>query len=128
LMTLIYPERTEYLEELQELIWAICEEYSWVLPAHCGNQLEDGLTVIDLFSAETSFMLAESCYFLEDRLDKLVTDRVRSEVKQRILHNYENGSFWWEETTNNWAAVCAGNVGGALMYLFPKILNGCCPD
>ena len=41
LMTLIYPENERYLKELQELIWAICDEYSWVLPAHCGNKLED---------------------------------------------------------------------------------------
>ena len=120
LMALIYPENERYLKELQELIWAICEEYSWVLPAHCGNDLEDSLTRIDLFSAETGFTLAEICYMLEDRLDKLILDRVRAEVEKRILYNYENGNFWWETTTNNWSAVCAGNVGGALMYLFPK--------
>ena len=120
LMALIYPEESAYLEEVQELIWAICEEYSWVLPAHCGDGLEDGLKVIDLFSAETAFALAEITYMLEDRLDKLITDRIRTEIEQRILHNYENGNFWWETSTNNWSAVCAGTVGGALMYLFPE--------
>lgn len=120
LMALIYPEKEEYLEELQELIWAICEEYSWVVPAHCSNDLEDGLKHIDLFAAETAFMLAESTYLLEDRLDQLIKDRVKDEIRKRILTNYQNGSFWWETTTCNWAAVCAGNVGGALMYLFPE--------
>lgn len=120
LMTLIYPEKEEYLDELQELIWAICEEYSWTVPAHCGNKLEDGLTIIDLFSAETSFVLAEICYLLENRLDKLIRDRVKNEIEKRILHNYENRHYWWETTNNNWSAVCAGNVGGALMYLFPE--------
>lgn len=122
LMTLIYPEKEEYLRELQNLIWAICEEYSWVVPAHSRYKSLNGSGTgfIDLFSAETGFALAEIGYMLEDRLDDLILARIRKEVERRILRNYEKGSFWWETATNNWCAVCAGNVGGALMYLFPE--------
>lgn len=120
LLALIYPERADYLDELQEIMWAICEEYSWVLPAHCDNTVESGLKIIDLFSAETAFALAEISYMLEERLDKVILERIKREIKYRILHNYESGSFDWEKVTNNWVAVCGGNIGGALMYLFPE--------
>ena len=116
----IYPEKTQYLEDVQECLWTICEEYSWCLPAHCDGTLEDDLHRIDLFSAETGFMLAEITALLEDRLDNLVLDRVRSEIRGRIIENYKNRTFLWDKIKTNWAAVCAGNVGGALMYLDPE--------
>jgi len=122
-LALIYPEETKYLDEVQECIWAICDEYSWCLPAHCDGTLEDDLHRIDLFSAETGFTLAEICYVLEDRLDKLVLDRARSEVRIRVIDNYINRRFGWESNPANWSAVCAGNVGGAMMYLEPEIFD-----
>lgn len=123
LLTLIYPEEGQYLEDTQECIWAICQEYSWCLPAHCDGTLDDDLHRIDLFAAESGFTLAEICYFLEDRLDKLVLNRARTEVRNRVVENYKTGVFSWETNRGNWAAVCAGNVGGALMYIDPEELR-----
>ena len=120
LLALIYPEEETYLEDLQECIWAVCCEYSWCLPAHCDGTLEDDLHRIDLFSAETGFTLAEICYVLEDRLDPLVLQRARTEVRSRVIDNFVERRFSWEDNKANWAAVCAGNVGGAMMYLTPE--------
>ena len=39
LLALIYPEEQEYLDVLMDSVYAICDEYSWCLPAHHG-QLE----------------------------------------------------------------------------------------
>ena len=127
LLALIYPEEETYLEDLQECIWAVCCEYSWCLPAHCDGTLEDDLHRIDLFSAETGFTLAEICYVLEDRLDPLVLQRARTEVRSRVIDNFVERRFYWEDNKANWAAVCAGNVGGAMMYLTPEDLTGSCP-
>lgn len=120
LLALLYPEEPCYLQEVQELIWAICDEYSWVLPAHCANTLEGAEETIDLFSAETAFTLAEIDYVLGDRLDAIVRARIRQRVEERILRNMEKHTYFWETVTHNWSAVCAGNVGGALLYLFPE--------
>lgn len=120
LLALLYPEEPRYMEEVQELIWNICEEYSWVLPAHCPNTLAGGEETIDLFSAETAFTLAEIDYMLGDRLDDFIRARIRQQVEQRILRNMQQHTYFWETVTHNWSAVCAGNVGGALMYLFPE--------
>ena len=123
LLGMIYPEEQHYLDEVHEVIWAICDEYSWVLPAHTDGMLDHDLTQVDLFNAETGFTLAELCYVLEDRLDKLVLDRARAEVRRRVFDNYLADEFNWETKTNNWPAVCAGNIGGAMMYLDPDLFR-----
>ena len=123
LLAMIYPEEQQYLDDAHQILWAICEEYTWALPAHTDGNLADDLTKVDLFNAETGYTLAELCHLLEDRLDKLVLDRARAEVRSRVIKNYQEHSFWWENCTNNWAAVCAGNVGGAMMYLEPEIFR-----
>ena len=123
LLGMIYPEEQHYLDEVHEVIWAICDEYSWVLPAHGKGTLEWDMTHVDLFNAETGFALAELCYVLEDRLDPLVLNRARTEVRRRVFDNFLNETFEWETKTNNWAAVCAGCVGGAMMYLEPELFK-----
>ena len=47
----------DYLEDLENVLAVILEEYTWVLPAH--NILKDktfDYTIIDLFSAETGLL------------------------------------------------------------------------
>ena len=122
LLALIYPEEKTYIQEVQACIWAICEEYTWAIPAHCGADANDTKT-IDLFAAETAFTLAEISYLLGNRLHPFLLERIKAEVTKRIIHNYDTMTFWWMKTPYNWAAVCAGNVGGALLYLFPEELE-----
>jgi hypothetical protein len=129
-----------YLEALEDTIWAICDEYTWSLPAHLNDSrttkinsnfaflnskenlkiklLEDEQT-LDLFASETGFALAEILSLLEDKISPLVVYRGRNEVFHRIIQPYSdlNSSFWWETATMNWAAVCAGSIGAAAMYL-----------
>lgn len=127
LLALLYPEQPEYLTDVQELIWVICEEFSWVLPAHCANTLESAEETIDLFSAETAFTLAEIDYILGDRLDANIRQQIRRQVERRILKNLETHTYFWETVTHNWSAVCAGNSGGALLYLFPEAFEKMLP-
>lgn len=102
-------------EPLQDLIWAICEETNWVLPAHESS-------AIDLFSAETAFMLAETLALLGDDLDAEVRARVRSEVERRVFQPYlsHHSSFWWYECHMNWNGVCNSSVAAAFLLLEPE--------
>ncbi len=127
LLALLYPEEPAYLTQVQELIWSVCDEFSWVLPAHCENTLESAAQTIDLFSAETAFTLAEIDYVLGERLDTVIRARIRQQVEQRILRNMQTHTYFWETATHNWSAVCAGNAGGALMYLFPEAFDALLP-
>ena len=59
LLTLLEPDRG-YRTALQEMIWSICDEYTWCLPAHLNAESPGGIKgTIDLFSAETGFTLSE---------------------------------------------------------------------
>ncbi len=119
LAVLLYG-RCEDIEALEDAIWAICDEYTWVLPAHSadlGNCFDRN--IVDLFAAETGFALAEISYLLSDKLDEKVNKRIADCVEERIFTPYLRRRFGWETAEANWAAVCAGSVGAAFIYLAP---------
>lgn len=120
-MYLIEKEE-EYLNRLEDVIWAICDEYTWALPAHILNEqnTEKSRVYIDLFAGETSFALSEICALIGDKLHPWVYDRVKHEIERRIILSYESSHFFWENVEMNWAAVCCGSVGACYMYLFPE--------
>lgn len=103
----------KYLNDLEEIISAICDEFSWIVPAHDYLKLE-------LFSAETARMLSETVYIFGDKLSSIVQNRVKESVYRKIIQVYENNDFWWDKTNCNWAAVCGCGVGLAYLYLFPE--------
>ena len=97
---------------MQDYIWSVCDEATWVLPAHMNNP-------IDLFSAETAFNLAELLVLLGDTLDGEVIARVRREIERRIFEPYLHwhATHWWWKGTNNWNGVCNSSV--ACTFLAP---------
>lgn len=113
----------DYLEELEQILFEICNEFSWVLPAHClihdGSNTFD-YTVVDLYSSETAFYLAETAYVFKDKLSGDILNRIKISIKTKIVDNFENGNFFFDRTTNNWAAVCSCSVGLAYLYAFPE--------
>ena len=121
LSTLFYGD-DEDIRLLEDTIWAICDEYTWSLPAHMGgnqgiyvNYQPDRYT-IDLFAAETGQAIAEILQIVGDKLNPLVVQRAKREIKTRIIDRFIDGDFadfWWAKGNNNWAAVCAGSVGMA---------------
>lgn len=139
MLSMLYPERDEYLTELENIIWAICDEYTWSAPAHLvpkGTDVrvpkvrynEKGLIdnssyahvhQLDLFACETSFALCEITTLLEERLAPQVVYRARTECYRRVLTPYLDltGLWKWEKGTNNWSAVCAGSIGMTALYL-----------
>ncbi|MEH7416197.1 heparinase II/III family protein [Neobacillus drentensis] len=130
IMVLADSKNLDYLTALENSIWSICNEYSWCLPAHLQNSPETSTQAsyslkeaffpeysIDLFAAETAFSLAEILKLTEDYLNPLICKRIREEVFKRILYPFKENQFGWEKQTHNWAAVCAGSIGSAAMYL-----------
>ncbi|MCQ2445554.1 MAG: heparinase II/III-family protein [Clostridia bacterium] len=119
ILALLYPEEEKYLVAIEDVMWAILDEYSWALPAHTDGTLKGDLSIVDLFNAETGMALAEITFVLGERLDEVIRDRVHKEIRRRVIETYREGHFGWETTDNNWAAVCAGAVGCTLMYADP---------
>ena len=110
LLSLIYPEEERYFIRLMDQIYAICDEYTWCLPAHQRVLEVNNNTKIDLFASETGFALAEIYTMLEDRLEPLIKNRILAEIDRRIFTPYRATEpyDWWETGTNNWTAVLHG--------------------
>lgn len=112
-------EREEDISALEDIIWAVLDEYTWALPAHLlGTGLKkiqsDGHEV-DLFAAETAETLSEILVLVGDKLQPIVAERTRRLVHERVLDRMSQ-RFRWMNWSNNWVAVCGGNVGIAAMY------------
>ncbi|WP_460798022.1 heparinase II/III domain-containing protein [Microbacterium sp. GXF0217] len=117
------------ISAVEDLIWAICDEYVWALPAHIPELSSPEPSVphdevIDLFAAETAFALTEIAALLGDRLHPLVTARIRHEVERRVLTPFRERTWFWESVETNWSSVCAASVGIAAMYLETEGLEG----
>ena len=88
ILSMIYPENEEYLEKLEDVICAICNEYSWQISAHRPRTDKNKRDGLSLFSCETGLYLAEIKQMLADRLDSLVTERITAEIDRRILKSF----------------------------------------
>lgn len=107
------------VDYLQDLIWAYCEDTTWVHGVHDQNE-------IDLNAAAMGARLAEIAHILGDRLEPVVKERVVAEVERRIFRQ-----FWdyrkmepWKTIDNNWNHVCNGSFIRAALYLIddPEVL------
>lgn len=117
-----------HIAALQDTLWAICDEYSWSLPAHLGRGAAPDRAgriepeqVVDLFAAETAHALAEALALLGGRLDPWMAYRVRAEIERRVFRPlfHDPVHFDWESAPMNWASVCAGAAGMAALLLEP---------
>ncbi|MEU3985994.1 heparinase II/III family protein [Streptomyces sp. NPDC026672] len=105
---------------LADMLWSVCDEYTWALPAHawCAGAMGTGMDrCVDLFASETAHTLAELTALLRGVLPGPVLDRVVHEVRRRVLTPVfaEPRPHPWETMANNWSAVCAGSAGMALL-------------
>lgn len=126
LMALIYPDNEEYFENLKQIVWVYCNEYTWAPLGHYNEyydrtpaDYDPGL--IDIFAASIAFSMAEIKNLFKDRFPKLLVDRMTAEIRRRTIEPYLTRKFFWEKHDNNWTAVCTGAVGGVLMYEAPEL-------
>jgi hypothetical protein len=105
----------DHLDQLQDLLWAECENTWWVFPAH-----EDGCPLLDLSSAMLACRYAMLVSLLGERLEAEVRDRLAGEVRRRVLDPFRDPARpdpWWRRTGNNWNAVCHAGIAIAAMLL-----------
>jgi hypothetical protein len=110
----LFLGQTELKDSVQDYLWNICEESNWVLPAH-------ERCVIDLFAAETGFVLAETLLLLGDTLDAEIRHRVRTEVERRIFDPYIRYHHLdsWYRGHHNWNGVCNSSIAATFLLLEP---------
>jgi hypothetical protein len=118
--TLVIAECMEgkgrFLDAITNAVWSICEESSWVLPAHMYIQGAPGLPdtadpVVDLFDGESAALVAWTAYLVGEQLQTvspLILPRLQREIETRILTpNLLRDDFWWmgfgpRKNVNNW--------------------------
>lgn len=126
-----------FMDQIIDGVFMNCEMTSWVLSAHFRlsekkekNHLPDlKENLIDLFSAQTGSVLSWTYYFLHHEFDKvnpLISERLRFELQKRILDPYMNMNYWWTAlppfqdkipNVNNWNPWCNANVLQCYMLL-----------
>jgi len=123
MLYLLYGDK-QYLDDAVEVIWSICSEHCWTLPAHCKNVCGGKYyNELDLFASETGYALAEIYHLLGNALPENIKSIIKSELEKRVFSSFENGSFWWENVYSNWASVCAGSVGCTYLLMDPERFN-----
>ena len=120
MLYLLYKEQ-KYIDGLCEVIWQICNQVTWVCPAHLRDvEVKDYRTHIDLYAAETAHSLAEIDYLVGDALPERIRALIRCEIEERIFDAFESRPYFWEKLETNWPGVCAGSVAETYMYLAPE--------
>lgn len=123
LRTWLYKEKDD-IKELEDMLWSVCDEYTWALPAHLSGILADeNMTPhkVDLFAAETAHTISEAISLCGTLLHPAVVRRCIDEVFRRVIAPFESADrdkygLWWETAPENWSAVCGGAVGMAALY------------
>lgn len=124
----------KYVDRIIDHVWAILNEPTWCLPAHTGlaDSLPDFETEhIDLFSAETSMVLAQTLMLMEDELaakSKNLVKRLRRTLLDRVVVPVEMDTkkFWWLSGDGNWSVWICSNLFNASMAVLaddPARLN-----
>lgn len=124
--------RGRFLDPILNLVWAICEESGWGVPAHLGGQKTgNGLVnvedrTVDLFGAETAAVLALTDYLVGDslaRLSPLIRPRIYHETNERLFKPIQvpNRYGWLNPNTkvNNWNPWIMANWLTATLLLEP---------
>lgn len=124
-----------FLKAILDYTYCICDEFSWVVPAH-NNQMYLGKIVdclpksvnfdlVDLFAGETASVLSWVNYFFGDEFDKIcpyINERVQYEIERRIFKPFLNGSEmpWMGyngHVVNNWVPWIISNcIPAAQMF------------
>ncbi len=122
-----WEHKGRFIDEIVNGIWTICEETTWVVPAHSAKGPKGVLArlempLVDLFSTQTALVLGHVDYLLGPELDAvspIVRQRLRQQVEEQVLTEIETrNDFWWWDGHNNWTPWCSGNCLGAAMCLW----------
>lgn len=137
LSTLVIAEMLEgngrFVDDIINLVWAICEETYWGIPAHLFLQeagpglpdIED--PSVDLFAAETGAQIAWTDFIVGDKLDEinpLIRKRMYLETNRKIYEPYLKANSYkymgYDKTRrrpNNWNPWINSNVMLSVLLL-----------
>lgn len=126
LLGTLYTGDDRYIRKAIDITWAICEETTWVIPAHNvsrgyvygGKPLFDAyddIPEVDLFSGATGALLSLTYKYLGEKMDAVtggvMTERLKYEIERRIITPYLTYEMrWMYAFINNWTPWIVSNV------------------
>ncbi|MBQ9116345.1 MAG: heparinase II/III family protein [Clostridia bacterium] len=124
-----YEGHGRFTEKIADILWAILEETSWVIPAHYAHSVSDpkrtvpewcesdDIPGLDLYAANCCATVALTRYLLKDQLDSIspeIARRVDRQIYLRGIHPFLEVSYSWngERTgkANNWLTNITSNI------------------
>ena len=114
-----------YLPNIEAELLAILHEQTWADSVSIAwNQLDGGRDyAVDLGVAARAWTVAQSDYFLGDKLKQETRQAIRDQERHRVFDHYEASVrsgvplWWWMAAKTNWNAVCNTGVLGAALTL-----------
>jgi hypothetical protein len=118
-----FKNEGRYLPEIEKTIRGLCEEKSWLLPAHDArlDNFKRKTVQIDLAAANLGWQLATAKYWLGEKLSPEVRKLLADELERRIYAPFTGMVAdgkpwkWWLVMPNNWNAVCLADVCGSAL-------------
>ncbi len=112
-----------FTEKLADVVWAMLEETTWVVPAHLSNPAinrgepdrpvlpyawKGTADYIDLYAGISGAVLAVTLYFAGDALDRFspeIRKRTAYELNRRILTPFLDRSTWMASGWQGWDGI-----------------------
>ncbi len=126
----LFENKGRFIDFMVNLIWMICEETTWIIPAHnnIGGYKHNRLPlpdfdrpIIDLMSADTGAAITNALYFFKSDFDSItpqISRRAEHELNVRLIKEYrDHTDYWWMgfmgdavEQLNNWNPWINSNI------------------
>lgn len=113
-----------FIPKIETTLLELISHRSWILPAHDTylNVFHGKKHEVDLVCAAFVHELAETLYFLDDKISEPVRQAVIDSMYVRAFNPVQEAlaagkgyTFNWFDNTNNWNAVCLAGVTSAAL-------------
>ena len=127
----LYTGEGKYFDKMLDVVWAILDEPTWMLPEHTAHMPEEATKRmpvpasagekyahgIELGSAYRGATLALIYHYFADKFDEIspfINERILYTLKNRSIDPFLNYYFWWEgmggNRVNNWCPWIVSNI------------------
>ena len=127
----IYTGEGKYFDKMLDVVWAMLDEPTWMLPEHTYHMPEEATRRmpvpayvgekyahgIELGSAYRGATIALVYHYFHDKFDEIspfINERILYTLRKRSIEPFCNYYFWWEgmggNRVNNWCPWIVSNI------------------
>lgn len=121
----LHENSGRFVEKMADVLWAILEESTWVIPAHTGNSViaphtsvpevyrDDQLPGLDLYAGNCSALVGLVTYYMREKLDAIspiICKRAEHTVYMRGVRPFLEHYYPWAKAAHNWVTGITCNI------------------